>query len=62
MRNKDFRNMCIGAVIGVITMEAMKEKKPEVVENIKNGIRGITRSVKVLYDDFENNVGRILNK
>ncbi|MBF0252724.1 MAG: hypothetical protein HQL29_02815 [Candidatus Omnitrophica bacterium] len=62
MNDKDLKNMLMGAVIGVITVEAIRETKPEVIENLKQGVKGVVNSIRIVYGEFEKRVKGIINK
>jgi hypothetical protein len=53
MTRSDLEKMVLGAVIGVITVEVVREKTPEVIKELKSNVVGLARSARTLYKEFE---------
>ncbi|MCP4256413.1 MAG: hypothetical protein GY774_02675 [Planctomycetes bacterium] len=47
--DKSLGQILIGAVLGAAAVEMLREKKPEVFDEIKNNAKDITKDIKSIY-------------
>ena len=47
--DKSLGQLLIGSVLGAVAVELLREKKPEVFNDIKNNAKDITKDLKSIY-------------
>jgi hypothetical protein len=47
--DKSFGQLLIGAVLGAVAVEVLREKKPEVLDEIKSNVKGVAKDLKSIY-------------
>ncbi len=45
--------LIVGAIVGAVTVEYLREKKPEVLDDIKEHTKGLVSAFKPVYKDME---------
>jgi gas vesicle protein len=51
--DKSLGQLLIGAVLGAVAIEVLREKKPKVFDEIKNNAKDITKNFKSVYDTIK---------
>lgn len=51
--DKSLGQLIIGAVLGAVAIEVLREKKPDVFDEIKNNAKDITKDFKSVYDTIK---------
>ena len=54
--DKSFGQLLIGAVLGSVAVEVLREKKPEVLDGIKSNVKDITKDLKSVYSKIKTTV------
>lgn len=47
--DRSFGQLLIGAVLGAVAVELLREKKPEILDEIKKNAKDITEDLKSIY-------------
>jgi len=47
--DKSIGQLIIGAILGAVAVEVLREKKPEVLEEIKKNAKDIVKDLKTIY-------------
>ena len=54
--DKSLGQLLIGAVLGVVAVEVLREKKPEVLDEIKSNAKDIVKDLKSVYSKIKTTV------
>jgi hypothetical protein len=60
MDRDDMGKILLGAVVGAITVEVVRETNPGVIKELKESVKGLVKSVRTLYSEFDDRVNRAI--